>query len=122
MNSNNELDNADKNTVIFGHNTNGYTMFSELKNIYNGEYGSTIYITVYLENEKINYQVFSIYLENPNNTSNISKYLNQDIIDYMVSKSKFKTDLQVTEEDKILTLSTCNNVTNDRLVLHAKKI
>ena len=97
-------------------------MFSELKNIYNGELGNTIYITIYLENEKINYQVFSIYLENPNSTSNISKYLNQDIINYMVDKSKIKTGVHVTEDDKILTLSTCNNVSNDRLVMHAKKM
>ena len=121
-NSANSSQFTDDNTIIFGHNTNGYTMFSEIKDIYNGLLGNAIYITIYLENEKINYQVFSVYLENPNNTSNISKYLNQDIIDYMVDKSKIKTDLQVTEGDKILTLSTCNNVTSDRLVLHAKKI
>ena len=121
-NSDNSSQFTDDNTIIFGHNTNGYTMFSEIKDIYNGLLGNTIYITIYLENEKINYQVFSVYLENPNNTSNISKYLNQDIIDYMVDKSKIKTDLQVAEGDKILTLSTCNNVTSDRLILHAKKI
>lgn len=121
-NSSNSSQFTDDNTILFGHNTNGYTMFSELKNIYNGELGNTIYITIYLENEKINYQVFSIYLENPNSTSNISKYLNQDIINYMVDKSKIKTGVHVTEDDKILTLSTCNNVSNDRLVMHAKKM
>ena len=112
----------DENTVIFGHNTNGYTMFSELRDIYNGIYGTDIRITVYLENSLINYKVFSIYLENPNNTANISKYLNQAMLDEMSSKSKLKTDINVNEGDKILTLSTCNNVTNDRLILHAKKI
>ena len=40
----------------------------------------------------------------------------------MVNKSKLKTNVGVSEEDKVLTLSTCNNVTGDRLVLHAKKI
>ena len=40
----------------------------------------------------------------------------------MVNKSKLKIGANVSEEDKIITLSTCNNVTNDRLVLHAKLI
>lgn len=112
----------DANTVIFGHNTNGYTMLSELKDIYNGILGTNINITVYLENSIINYKVFSIYLEKPENTGNISKYLNQKIIDYMKDKSKLKIDVDVNEGDQILTLSTCNNVTEDRLILHAKKI
>ena len=43
-NSDNSSNFTDENTIIFGHNTNGYTMFSEIKNIYNGELGNTIYI------------------------------------------------------------------------------
>ena len=121
-NSENASDFSDDNTVIFGHNTNGYTMFSEIKDIYNGTLGTTVTITIYLENDKINYKVFSVYLEKPDNTSNISKYLNQDIIDYMKGKSKITFDVDANEGDKILTLSTCNNITNDRLVLHAKKM
>ena len=121
-NSENSSNFDDDNTVIFGHNTNGYTMLSELKDIYNGILGTNINITIYLENNILNYKVFSIYLEKPENTSNISKYLNQNIIDYMKEKSKLKIDVDVNEGDKILTLSTCNNVTEDRLILHAKKI
>ena len=121
-NSENASDFTDENTIIFGHNTNGYTMFSEIKDIYNGMYGTSIYITIYLENNVLNYQVFSVYLEDPKNTSNISKYINQAIIDKMKEKSKLIIDSDVKKGDKILTLSTCNNVTNDRLVLHAKKI
>lgn len=112
----------DENTIIFGHNTNAKTMFSELKDIYNGDLGTDITINIYLENRILNYKVFSVYLENPNNTSNISKYTNSEIIKYMVNKSKLKIGANVSEEDKIITLSTCNNVTNDRLVLHAKLI
>lgn len=120
-NSENSSNFDDANTVIFGHNTNGYTMLSELKDIYNGVLGNNINITIYLEDGIINYKVFSIYLEKPENTGNISKYLNQDIIDYMKDKSKLKIDVDVKEGDQILTLSTCNNVTEDRLILHAKK-
>ena len=112
---------TDENTVLFGHNTNGYTMFSEIKDIYNGMHGTNINITIYLENNTLNYKVFSVYLENPNNTSNISKYVNEAIIKDMKAKSKLAIDADINEDSKILTLSTCNNITNDRLVLHAVK-
>lgn len=112
----------DDNTTLFGHNTNGYTMFSELRDIYNGVLGTNINITIYLENDTINYKVFSVYLEKPNNTSNISKYLNVDMIKEMQSKSKLKIDANINENSKILTLSTCNNITSDRIILHAVKV
>ena len=96
-------------------------MFSEIKDIYNGMHGTNINITIYLENNTLNYKVFSVYLENPNNTSNISKYVNEAIIKDMKAKSKLAIDADINEDSKILTLSTCNNLTNDRLVLHAVK-
>ena len=109
----------DQNTVIFGHNTNSHTMFSDLKDIYNGILGTNIVVRVYLENEVINYKVFSVYLEKPSDTSNISKYINVDMLKNMQEKSKLKIDANFSDDSKIITLSTCNNVTNDRLVLHA---
>ncbi len=121
-NSSNSSNFDDENTVIFGHNTNGHTMFSELKDIYNGDLGNDITIYVYLENKTLSYKVFSIYLEDPNNTINISRYTNKDIVEYMESKSKIRMAANAFEDDKILTLSTCNNVTSDRLILHAKLI
>ena len=122
LNSENDSNFTDENTVIFGHNTNSYTMFSELRDIYKGNLGNSIYINIYTEKDSFTYQVFSIYLENPNNTSNISKYINQSTIVTMKNKSKINFDINVSKDDKILTLSTCNNITNDRLVMHAKKI
>ena len=121
-NSYNNSNFNDENTVLFGHNTNGTTMFSELKGIYNGQYGTNINITIYLEDSLINYKVFSIYLENPNNTTSISQYTNSYILDEMKNKSKINFDININEDDKILTLSTCNNVTDDRIIMHAKRI
>ena len=97
-------------------------MFSELRDIYKGMLGNQINITIYLENNTINYQVFSIYLEKPNSTSTISEYLNDSIVDQMKNKSNILVDIDVDKNDKILTLSTCNNITDDRIILHAKMI
>lgn len=121
-NSVNSVNFDDQNTTLFGHNTNGKTMFSELKDIYNGLLGTNIDIKIYLENDILNYKVFSVYLEKPNNTSNISEYINEDILNNMIKKSKLKIDSNITINDKILTLSTCNNTTEDRIIVHAKKI
>lgn len=121
-NSENSSNFDDANTVLFGHNTNSKTMFSELRDIYKGMLGNQINITIYLENNTINYQVFSIYLEKPNSTSTISEYLNDSIVDQMKNKSNILVDIDVDKNDKILTLSTCNNITDDRIILHAKMI
>ena len=112
----------DDNTVIFGHNTNARTMFSELRDIYKGKLGNDINIYIYLENESFTYKVFSIYLSKPSETTNITKYLNDDIVSSMKNNSKLNFNIDATSEDKILTLSTCNNITSDRIIMHAKKI
>ena len=120
--SNNSSSFDDANTVLFGHNTNGKTMFSELKDIYNGNYGKNINISIFLENTTYTYKVFSIYLENPNNTTALSKYTNKDILNDYIIKSNVNFGIDVNENDKILTFSTCNNMTDDRIIMHAKKI
>ena len=122
MNSNNSSSFTDDNTILFGHNTNSKTMFSELRDIYKGNLGNQIDITIYLENDILNYKVFSIYLENPNNTGNISEYTNDATVNNMKQKSKLNINVEVTKDDQILTLSTCNNVTEDRIIMHAKKL
>ena len=121
-NSNNSSDFSDDNTVLFGHNTNGSTMFSELKGIYNGQYGTSINISIYLEDGFISYRVFSIYLENPNDTASISEYTNSYTLEEMVKKSKMDFGVGIHEGDKVLTLSTCNNITDDRIIMHAKRV
>lgn len=124
----NKLDGTDKNIVVYGHNMKDNSMFGSLKNIlneewYNNEENHVIdFIT---ENEEQKYQVFSIY-----------KIENEDYyIDTEFKKNEFKKfvktlkdrsikdfGIEVTEEDSILTLSTCANNNEYRVVLHAKRI
>ena len=121
-NSNNSNDFSDENTILFGHNTNSTTMFSELKGIYQGDYGNNITISIYLENSIINYKVFSIYQDNPNNTTSISEYTNSYTLNEMLKKSNINFNSTIDKKDKIITLSTCNNITNDRIIMHAKRV
>ncbi|MBP3463008.1 MAG: class B sortase [Clostridia bacterium] len=126
MDYKNKLDGTDKNIVIYGHNIKDGSMFGTLKNIldeewYNNEQNYIINLTTEKEEQK--YQVFSVY-----------KIENEDYyIDTEFKKNEFKKfvktlkdrsikdfKVEVTEEDSILTLSTCADNNKYRIVLHAK--
>lgn len=104
------------------------TMFSSLKNILskewqeNAENWNIIFIT---ENLNSKYRVFSVY-----ETEVEDYYINTDFSEGEFSKfvntiklrSIYNFNIDVNENDKILTLSTCGKNSKYRLVLHAKLI
>ena len=124
----NDFDGTDKNIVIYGHNRKDGSMFGTLKNILKEEWYSNeenLVIDFITEQEQAKYQVFSVY-----------KIKNEDYyIDTEFSKTEFKKfvktlknrsiknfGVEVTDDDSILTLSTCADNNKNRIVLHAKKI
>ena len=46
----------------------------------------------------------------------------ENFINVIKKRSVKDFDVEVSKEDKILTLSTCGNDNNHRVVLHAKKV
>lgn len=125
----NKLDGTDKNIVIYGHNRKNGTMFSSLRNILNKnwyENEKNLKIQLITENEKVIYDVFSIYqIEKETyylqtNFSNNQQY--SSFIETLKNRSIKDFNIDVTIEDQILTLSTCANDNNYRVVLHARKI
>lgn len=125
----NKLDGTDKNIVVYGHNRRDGSMFGTLKNILNKEwYDNTDNMDiVYMDisGEHI-YKVFSIYkIENEdyyittqfNNDSEYKKFLTT-----IKSRSIKDFNVEISETDSILTLSTCANNNKYRVVLHAKRI
>lgn len=119
MNYKNNVSFDDQNTIIFGHNTNGKSMFSELKNIYKGQNGNKISIYVYLKNKVIRYDTVSIYLTEENDVIPISTHFSDETIRNISKKSNIKFSIEPTIDDYFLTLSTCNNTTNQKIILHA---
>lgn len=122
----------DRNVVIFGHSMPNKTMFGSLKdvnktNFFEKEDNNYIQI-INPNNEIYTYQIFSYYTikkeEYYITTSFNSDGDFQQFLNRMKDRSKRKFDIQVTAEDKIITLSTCygSNGTNKRLVVHAKRI
>ena len=125
----NKCDNTDKNMIIYGHNRRDGSLFGKLKNILTDEWQNNhdnFIIPFITENEKLEYQVFSIYRiekEDYYITTNFSTDKEfKDFIDKIKSRSIKDFGIDVTSDDNILTLSTCANDNKYRVVLHAKKI
>ena len=125
----NKLDGTDKNIVVYGHNRRDGSMFGTLKNILNKEwYDNTDNMDiVYMDiRGKHIYKVFSIY-KIENEDYYITTQFNNDIeykkfLITIKGRSIKDFNVEVSETDSILTLSTCANNNKYRVVLHAKRI
>ena len=125
----NKVDGTDKNLVIYGHNMRDDSMFGSLKWVINEDWYNNEdnkYITLITENETQVYEVFSVYqiekedyyIQTNFNTEKEFSTFAQTI----KKRSKKDFNVDVNENDNILTLSTCANNNKYRVVLHAKKI
>ena len=123
----NKLDGTDRNIVIYGHNRRDGSMFASLKNILKEEWYSKEQnrkITFTTENEESVYEVFSIYQIEAEDYYITTDFKNGEFLEYIetVKNRSIKDfNIEVTEEDNILTLSTCGNDNDYRVVLHARK-
>lgn len=124
----NNFNGTDKNIVIYGHNRKDGSMFGTLKNILKEEWYSNeenLIIDFITEKEQAKYQVFSVY-----KIKNEDYYINTEFkknefstfIKTLKNRSIKDFEIEVTENDSILTLSTCADNNKYRVVLHAKKI
>lgn len=120
---------TDNNMVIYAHNRKDGSMFGTLKNVLTEDWQKTqenFIIPFITENEKAEYQVFSIYKiesEDYYITTNFGTDKEfQIFIDTTKSRSVKDFNVDVGTVDNILTLSTCSDNNKYRVVLHAKKI
>ena len=125
----NKVDGTDKNLVIYGHNMRDDSMFGSLKWVINEDWYNNEdnkYITLITENETQVYEVFSVYQTEKEDyyiqtNFNTEKEFNT-FAQTIKKRSKKDFNVDVNENDNILTLSTCANNNKYRVVLHAKKI
>jgi len=124
----NKFDGTDKNIIIYGHNMLDGSMFGSLTNIlkkewYNNE--SNYIIDFLTESTRDRYQVFSVYKIEPEDyyiETEFKKTEFEKFVKTIKNRSIKDFGVEVTEDDQILTLSTCDNTYTKRIVLHAKKI
>ena len=122
MNHLNNNNFKDPNTIIFGHDTHGNYMFSDLKRLYDGLLGNYIPITIYTKEETIHYNTFAIFLVEENDNQYLNVKLTQKDINQAITKSNRDFAVSATTEDKILTLSTCYHSSSQKVILLAKRI
>ena len=128
MDRHNDINDLDKNTIIYGHGFFENIMFGTLKNVLKKDWYSNtdnLTVTIQTEKETLKWQVFSIY-----HVKNTSDYIEtsfpddssyQNFLNLIKDRSLVKFDIQPTTKTKILTLSTCYS-RSERFVLHAALI
>lgn len=124
----NKFDNTDKNIIIYGHNMRDNSMFGSLKNILNSDWydnEENVNITLYTESEKCIYKVFSVYKIESEDYYIKTEFSNDSEFEKFIKTLKKRSikdfNIDVSQDDNILTLSTCANNNKYRIVLHAKK-
>ena len=124
----NNIDDLDKNTILYGHGRMNKTMFGSLKNIINSDWYSNkdnYVIKMSTETENTLWQVFSVYrIPTTSDYLQINFSSDQEYIDFLnklQNRSVFDFNTSLNKDDKIITLSTCYNDA-DKVVMHAKLI
>lgn len=129
MDYKNNLDNKNKNTIIYGHNTADESMFGTLKNTLEEEWylNNENHKVLYIDEKGTHYyDVFSTYkIDNEDYYLQIDFKSSTDFnnyIDVIKNRSVYNYNVDINENDNILTLSSCANLGKKRVVLHAKEL
>lgn len=112
MDFRNDFD-SDKSVVIYGHNMRNNTMFGELDNFKRESFfKENNKFKIEYKDKTYTYEVFSVYIGDASeNFVEVSFDSDEEYIDYLSrikSKSLFKSDIEVSNKDKIVTLYTCS--------------
>lgn len=125
----NSKHNFTKNNIIYAHGRLDNSMFGSLRKILTSGWLNNIdnhVIHISTETENTLWQVFSVYI-----TPNTNDYITtsfatdaqyQKFLDTIIARSQMQFNTSVTTADKVLTLSTCYNTDDKKVVLHAKLI
>lgn len=121
--------NFKRNTIIYGHNLNNKTMFgsipdSVLSNSWQKNENNHI-IKMSTPTSNTVWKIFSVYTVEPETyylKTAFSTESFQEFINTIKNRSVYNFNTDITTDDKILTLSTCDNTGTKRVVVHAKLV
>ncbi len=112
----------DQNIILYGHNMKNNTMFGELERYKNAEMiNKNDLIVININDDVLVYRIFAVYTSNPNfnyRQINYNEEEFENFINVVKEKNDLKEKINISSQDKILTLSTCDN--KERFVIHAK--
>ena len=124
----NDINNFDKNTIIYGHSRYDSSMFGSLRNClkkswFNSSKNREVHLTT--KSGNTTWKIFSVYHLPITSDYLATSFKNDEefnsFIKLIKNRTVFDFGIKVTSKDKILTLSTCFR-TNERMVVHAKLI
>jgi sortase B len=116
----NSKDFSDPNTILYGHNMNNGSMFASLHKFRNTEFfNENKYIYIYTPGHILTYTIYAAYRYDNRHILYAFDLNNKEIFAEYIEMTKspkstivnVRNDVEVTAEDKIITLSTC--ITND---------
>lgn len=117
-----------KNTIIYGHNMNNKTMFGSVPSMLYNSYlnnSGNYFIKISTPTCNTVWKVFSIYTIDPEVyylKTNFKSVSFSEWVGKIKGRSIYNFGIDVSEDDKVLTLSTCDNTGTKRIAVHAKMI
>lgn len=124
----NNMDNLDKNTILYAHGLMNNAMFGSLRRTVKQDWAknkNNRVIKVSTPSSMLLFEVFSSYTIEPESYYITSEFSSNEefstFIDTIKSRSFYDYNTPVSTDDKILTLSSCYD-DKKRMVLHAKLI
>ncbi|MCR5744128.1 MAG: class B sortase [Lachnospiraceae bacterium] len=107
-------------SVIWGHDRKDGSMFGALLNYKNEEYFREYpYVYIYMGGNIYVYEMFS-FCQHPANGYIFSPYASYDMVmETINSLNWYDTNVEVTEEDRLLTLYTCTEDATERYIVNA---
>jgi sortase B len=130
MDIRNKPQSVDRHIIIYGHAMKDMSMFGNLKDYPENEEEQTQIRKIYLDllNTRLEYEVFSTYYEHASFNYRQTEFGSDEeylaFIENIHLKSVYDYNIVVSPEDKILTLSTCNNdlFRDGRSIIHARLV
>ena len=124
----NNMDNLDKNTILYAHGLMNNAMFGSLRRTVKQDWAknkNNRIIKISTPSSMLLFEVFSSYTIEPESYYITSEFSGDEdfstFIDTIKSRSFYDYNTSVSTDDKILTLSSCYD-NKKRMVLHAKLI
>ena len=109
---NNEFN--DQNTIIYGHNFNNGSMFSDLLNYKSDDfYKNHSKYAIYVSDRKMEVEFFGVYVLDvtkekiPINFETLDVF--NDYIDKIMENNLIKSNFEINENDRLVSLCTCAN-------------
>ena len=120
----NKMDGTDNNIVIYGHSMKNKTMFGELSKALHKEWYTNednLDIKFMINDTTYTYRVFSIYKIKAEDYYINTEVLDNDFnefVETLKNRSEVKLKTSIKSAKKIITLSTCYDNEDTRLVVH----